>query len=62
MRDEVTSLLLGATEDAAAPGAFFASLLSDVVEGHPVSASLVVSLRRGAGDGETGACRVGGGT
>lgn len=54
VRDEVTSLLLGAAEDAAAHGAFFASLLSDVVEGHPVSASLVVSLRSDAGDGEAG--------
>jgi hypothetical protein len=48
-RAELAGMLEAAAADAAAQGAVFAALYSDVLEDRPVSASLVVSLRQAEG-------------
>lgn len=44
VRAQLVGLLRRATSDAVARGAVFASLLSDVIGGRPVAASLIVSV------------------
>jgi hypothetical protein len=48
-RVELRAVLERAAADAATQGAVYAALFSDVIEGRPVSGSLVVSLREGQG-------------
>lgn len=51
-RRQLADLLRRATTDAAAQGAVFASLLSDVIEGRPLAASLVVSVTPAPEEGD----------
>lgn len=54
VRAQMARLLRRASTDAARQGAVFASLLSDVVEGRPVAASLLVSLKADSADAASG--------